>query len=181
MSMIRKSGLAAALLTAALLPVQSASADTGANGQISQVVRALSMNGQFAPNSFTFSLNTGAGSTVLFSGIAGVRGFNDFQTLNDWIASSQPATPPAGNPNQGGSYTFTHSVLGSYFDQIEQQQAQEPAGQAYQAAVAAAPEFIAPPAPTIPVPEPATWAMMVGGLALAGLALRRSRATVSFV
>lgn len=180
MSMIRKSSLAAALLAAALMPVQGASADTGANSQISQIVRALSMKGQFAPNSFTFSLNTGAGSTTLFSGIAGVRGFNDFQTLNDWVADSQPATPPADNAGQGGSYTFTHSVLGSYFDQIEQQQ-QEPAGQAYQAAVAAAPEFVAPPAPTIPVPEPATWAMMVGGLALAGLALRRSRATVSFV
>jgi len=178
MSMIRKSSLAAAVLAAALLPLQGASADTGANGQISQIVRALSMNGQFAPNSFTFRLDTGSGSTILFSGIAGVRGFNDFQTLNEWIASNQSATPPANNANQGGSYTFTHSVLGSYFDQIEQQ---EPAAQAYQAAVAAAPEFVAPPAPTIPVPEPATWAMMIGGLTLAGLALRRSRATVSFV
>jgi len=30
------------------------------------------------------------------------------------------------------------------------------------------------------VPEPATWAMMIGGFALAGTALRRSRARVSF-
>lgn len=31
-----------------------------------------------------------------------------------------------------------------------------------------------------PVPEPATWAMMVGGLALAGAALRRRKTNVSF-
>jgi hypothetical protein len=30
------------------------------------------------------------------------------------------------------------------------------------------------------IPEPATWAMMIGGLALAGVMMRRSRATVSF-
>lgn len=32
----------------------------------------------------------------------------------------------------------------------------------------------------VAVPEPASWAMMIGGLALAGLAMRRSRAKVSF-
>lgn len=31
-----------------------------------------------------------------------------------------------------------------------------------------------------PVPEPATWAMMIGGLGLAGAALRRRKATVQF-
>ena len=30
------------------------------------------------------------------------------------------------------------------------------------------------------VPEPATWAMMIGGFGLAGAALRRRRATVRF-
>lgn len=35
-------------------------------------------------------------------------------------------------------------------------------------------------AATAPVPEPASWAMMIGGFALAGGAMRRRRATVSF-
>lgn len=34
--------------------------------------------------------------------------------------------------------------------------------------------------PNNPVPEPATWAMMIGGFALAGAAMRRRRTAVSF-
>jgi len=37
------------------------------------------------------------------------------------------------------------------------------------------------PPPQNGVPEPASWAMMIGGLALVGLTLRRRRTTVSFV
>lgn len=37
-----------------------------------------------------------------------------------------------------------------------------------------------PTVPTNPVPEPATWAMMAGGLALAGAAMRRRKMVVSF-
>ncbi|MBT2186741.1 PEP-CTERM sorting domain-containing protein [Sphingobium sp. H33] len=35
--------------------------------------------------------------------------------------------------------------------------------------------------PTPGVPEPATWAMMIGGFALAGVAMRRRKVAVSFV
>ncbi|MBN8830607.1 MAG: PEPxxWA-CTERM sorting domain-containing protein [Sphingomonadales bacterium] len=38
------------------------------------------------------------------------------------------------------------------------------------------PFVVSPPA----VPEPATWAMMIGGLALVGAAMRARRASVSF-
>lgn len=38
----------------------------------------------------------------------------------------------------------------------------------------------ATPGPVNPVPEPATWAMMIGGFALAGGAMRRRKAGVSF-
>jgi len=177
MSMIRKSSLAAALLAAAMMPAQGANAGTTLNGQISQIINALHKDGHFSPTDFTFSIDTAGGTTPLFSGIAGVRGFNDFQTLNDWVG--QPA--PAPSVFSGGSYVFTHSVLGSYFDQLEQPAPAPAPAARYQAALAAAPQFVAPPAPTIPVPEPATWAMMIGGLTLVGIALRRSRASVSFV
>lgn len=177
MSMIGKSSLAAALLAATLLPVQVANAGTSINGQISQVANALRNNAYFSPTSFTFTINTASGPTTLFSGLAGARAFNDLQTLNDWVAQSAPPAQP-NNVYSGGPYTFTHSVLGSYFDQLS-----DPApAPLYQAAVAAAPEFAVMAMPSAPIPEPATWAMMVGGLALAGLALRRSRSSaVSFV
>jgi len=35
-------------------------------------------------------------------------------------------------------------------------------------------------APSAPVPEPATWALMIGGFALAGLSLRRARGRLAF-
>ncbi len=35
-------------------------------------------------------------------------------------------------------------------------------------------------APAAAVPEPATWAMMIGGFAFAGAAMRRRRASVAF-
>jgi len=178
MSMIRKSSLAAALLAATMGLAQAANAGTTINGQISQIINALHNGGHFSPTDFTFGIDTAGGTTPLFSGIAGVRDFNDFQTLNDWVG--QPA--PAPSVFSGGSYVFTHSALGSYFDQLEQPApAAAPAAARYQAAVAAVPQFVAPPAPSLPVPEPTTWAMMIGGLTLTGLALRRSRATVSFV
>ena len=37
-----------------------------------------------------------------------------------------------------------------------------------------------PPPPNNAVPEPATWAMMIGGFALAGATLRRRKAAVRF-
>lgn len=177
MSMIGKSSLAAALLAATLLPMQAANAGTSINGQISQVANALRNNAYFSPTSFTFTINTASGPTTLFSGLAGARAFNDLQTVNDWVAQSAPPAP-ANDVYAGGPYTFTHSVLGSYFDQLSTP-AEAPQ---YQAAIAAAPEFVAMAMPNAPIPEPATWAMMVGGLAVAGFALRRSRdAAVSFV
>jgi len=179
MSMIRKTSLAAAaVLAAAMMPAQGANAGTTLNGQISQIINALHNGGHFSPTDFTFSIDTAGGATPLFSGIAGVRDFNDFQTLNDWVG--QPA--PAPSIFSGGSYVFTHSALGSYFDQLEQPApTAAPAAARYQAAIAATPQFVAPPAPSLPVPEPTTWAMMIGGLTLVGIALRRSRASVSFV
>jgi hypothetical protein len=39
--------------------------------------------------------------------------------------------------------------------------------------------FVAPP-PVVAVPEPATWAMMIGGLAVVGVSMRRRRTTISF-
>ena len=72
----------------------------------------------------------------------------------------------SGGVFNGGGYTFTHEVLNSYFpDEPEQEHL-----------------LIAPPveqqAAVMPVPEPASWAMMIGGFALVGAALRGRRAAV---
>lgn len=168
MSMIGKSGLAAALLAAALMPTQGVRAETTLNGQISQIINALHNGGHVSPSGFTFSVDTAGGTAPLFSGIAGVRGFTDVQALNGAVGDGAGA---------GGDYVFTHSVLGSYFDQREA----AASAASYEAAAAPASQVVAPAAPTSPLPEPAAWAMMIAGLGLAGVTLRRSHVTVSFV
>jgi hypothetical protein len=73
----------------------------------------------------------------------------------------------------GEPYKFTHSVLGSYFNQ--------PAGETPPQGGATTMMIegpIEPPVLTAPVPEPATWAMMIGGFALAGGLLRQRRSAI---
>ena len=130
----------------------------------------------------------------------------DFTLLNDW-AGAQPSLDDVFNgapykfthsvlgsffdhdeesggdtgsegagPVLGGapSYKFTHSVLGSYINNLP--------SSAPPTIVSAA--VIEPPVPAVAptslmaVPEPASWAMMIGGFALTGAALRNRRTAI---
>ena len=162
--MIRTACIAATLLAGTVLGAQGASAAGTINGRVSQIVHALQTGSTFSRNDFSFATDSGG---TLFTGIEGARAFNDFATLNDWVDQRSGASV-----FHGGGYHFTHSVLGSYFTTPQT------------SAPMAAAMLIEPMAQfapmSAPVPEPATWAMMIGGFALAGAMMRRRRAATSF-
>lgn len=199
--MIRTACIALAAATLSLT-AQSASATTNLNGRISQIVNGLHKNAHFSLRDMSLTINAGT-PTRIFTGIEGIRALNgtDFATLNDW-ADQQPVP---GNAFNGGGYTFTHNVLGSFFNSggIGGQPAPDngfngapyqfthevldsyfddadPAPQgASRMMLIEAPRMLAPA--VAPVPEPASWAMMIGGFALVGGALRRRRVAVRLV
>ena len=186
--MIRTACLAATLLAGAFLPIASASGAITINGKVSQVVNALRNGSQFSHGDLTFAIKRPGGSKTLFRGIAGVRGFYDLDLLNDWV-DEQPVPsvfdggpykfthsvldsyftelPKASSPFDGGPYKFTHTVLGSYFGEI-------PTDSSQQYRLSAGPlEPVTVRTFDQPVPEPASWAMMIGGFALVGAMMRR--------
>jgi PEP-CTERM motif. len=195
--MIRTACIAAILTTGALAPIQSASATVNLNARIELLTNILRNDASFSQRDFSFALKRGGGREMMFKGISGVRSFNNYALLNSWLTdhvdsksvfeggsykfthsvlnsyftSPAPAatvTEPTPSVFEGGSYKFTHSVLDSYFE--------EPTEQKVVAQSASAePLMRAMMAPPPPIPEPATWAMMIGGFALAGVALRARR------
>ncbi len=189
--MIRTACIAATLLASTLLPIASASGAVTINGRVSQIVNALRYGSNFSQGNMSFSINTPEGPEVLFTGIAGVRAFRDYGALNDWVDDQ-----PAQNMFDGGPYKFTHSVIGSYFDTPPKSSSLFD-GSPYKFThtvlnsyfgelqpsedlrLIAGPIDPSYPAKVFdqPVPEPATWAMMISGFALVGAMLRR-RSTV---
>ena len=199
MRMIRTACIAATLAASTLLSVQSASATT--NNRIELVVNRLHDDARFSGRDFSFAINRKGSSQLMFKGIAGVRAFNNYGALNGWVQQGAPAqsvfngggyqfthtvldsyfssapqlaapvAPASTTPDifNGGTYKFTHSVLGSYFDLP----AESPIVAESTLVKPASSERIRPMMMQAgPIPEPATWAMMIGGFAMAGLALR---------
>ncbi len=199
--MIRTACLAATLAVSVALPIQHAAASVTVAGsnRVSEVVAALRGASHFAPGSFSFAIVRTGSLQTLFTGIEGVRAFNGANLLNNWVDSysnsvfnggtyhftngvigsyfgenalNPPPAPstPAPSIFDGGNYHFTSSVIGSYFPAANGSTASTEAVQ-----IALAEPLIEPQA-NAPVPEPASWAMMIGGFALAGAALRGRRA-----
>ena len=198
MRMIRTACIAATLAASTLLSVQSASATT--NNRIELVVNRLQDDSRFSGRDFSFAINRNGPSQLMFKGIEGVRAFNNYGALNSWMQKSAPApsvyngggyqfthtvldsyfssapqsapvVPASTTPDifNGGTYQFTHSVLGSYFDLP----AESPIVAESTLVTPASNERIRPMMMlAAPVPEPATWALMIGGFAMAGFALR---------
>ncbi len=198
MRMIRSACIAATLAASTLLSLQSASATT--NNRIELAVNRLHDDARFSGRDFSFAVNRNGSSQLMFKGIAGVRAFNNYGALNDWMQQGVPSqsvyngggykfthsvldsyftsapqmapvTPASTTPDMfnGGSYKFTHSVLDSYFDLPAESQIVAESTLARPASN----ERIRPMMMQAgPIPEPATWALMIGGFAMAGLALR---------
>ncbi len=193
--MIRTACIATTLLAGALLPAASASAAVTLNGRVSQIINALQNGSHFSQGNFAFTIKGSGGSRLLFKGIGGVRGFEVDTFLNGWVDEqfedrsvfdggpykfthtvldsyfNEP--PKSSSVFDGGPYKFTHTVLNSYFDTPQPQSE----GNVQSLLVPESLEFNAPPeSMNLAVPEPATWAMMIGGFALVGASLRRRRA-----
>jgi hypothetical protein len=222
--MIRIACLAATLFAGALIPAASAGATVGLSGRISQIVDALHNESKFDRGNLSFSVKSGAGSTMLFKGLAGVQNFNSFVLLNDWVAvNSAKKSVYQGGSYQfthgalgsyfgdgdsksvyaGGQYAFTHSALGSYFEEGGEKSPYDGGG--YKFTHSALDSYFgndshsgsAEPASfmrmSVPedagfasiqsmtvVPEPASWAMMIVGMGLAGAVMRWARRAPSF-
>ncbi|BAK68387.1 hypothetical protein SLG_37120 [Sphingobium sp. SYK-6] len=182
--MIRVVSLIAIAMATASLPAQGVQATVTINGRISQVVGALHSSAHLSPDGFAFSVRNGATTQQLFTGIEGVRAFNQIGQLNSWANGF-------GGSSYGSGYSFTHSVLGSYFTQSQQgggyrfthsvldsyfgSPSPEPALTAQlrfaEPLTESLPIEVAPIAGT--VPEPATWAMLIAGFAGIGALMRR--------
>lgn len=126
------------------------------------VINQLHNNSHFDPSTMTFTICQNGRCQTLFTGLAGLHNYTDLAGFNAW----------AGTGNVGGAggyfdnYKPTYSAVTSFFGN----QTPQPQVQSF--------TYLAE-APAIP--EPATWAMMIGGFALVGAAMRRRRATaVSF-
>ena len=199
MKMIRTACIAATLAAITWLPLQSAGATS--NNRIELVVKRLQEDSRFSGRDFSFAINRNGSSQLMFKGLAGVRAFNNYGALNDWaksttqpqdvfagggyqfthsvldsyFSSSAPQLAPVAQAStapdmfNGGGYTFTHSVLGSYFDLP----AETPILANSTLTTPADESRIRPMMMmAAPIPEPATWALMIGGFTMAGLALR---------
>lgn len=208
MTLIRIACIAATLAASTTMSLTSAHAAMAMHGRVESVVTSLRNDASFSARNFGFSINHNGSQQMLFRGIAGVRAFNNYGLLNDWAQSSAQAqgvyngggytfthsvldsffssapqmnsvtpastTPASTTPDMfnGGDYKFTHSVLDSYFDLpaedqiVAQSSLAEPANEARMQPMMQQ---------AGPIPEPATWALMIGGFALAGVALRFRR------
>jgi len=157
--MIRKALLASALAAGAM--IGSAPAQATVNlGTIGGLINQLQNNSFFSPNNMQFTICTNGVCQTLFTGLTGLHGLGNLNTFNNWAGTGNGG-------NTGGyfdNYQFTFTGLGSFFGDNT------------------------PPPPQIQtfdvldnepaVPEPATWAMMILGFAIIGIAARRRKTTV---
>ncbi len=161
--MIRNGLLAAALVAGAMIGATPAQASIQLSA-IGGIINQLQNNASFSANNLSFTTCQNGVCTTQFTGVSGLQAYNqDLTALNSWAGTGSYAS-------SGGffdNYRFTFSGTGSFFgNQTPPPQQNRSAG----------PELYAAP----PVPEPATWAMMILGFGLIGLAMRRRATVVSF-
>ena len=157
--MIRKGLLVAALAAGAMIGSAPAQASIQLSA-ISGIIDQLQNNASFSANNLSFTICQNGTCQTQFTGVSGLQAYNaDLTGLNSWAGTSTPAT--------GGffdNYRFTFSGAGSYFGNPE------PQGRNSNPQ-----DFAAPP-----IPEPATWALMIFGFGLVGYSLRRRATALSF-
>ena len=159
--MIRKGLVVSAVAAAMLIGAAPASASVtlAATGGI---IDQLYSNSSFSANNMQFTICQNGSCQTLFTGITGLHNLTSLQTLNAWANTGSYA----GAAGYYDNYQFTFGGVSSFFGD------RTPQPQSY------ALEESAPP----PVPEPTIWALMIGGFAIIGMALRRRNkaAAVSF-
>ncbi len=160
--MIRNGLLVAALSAGAMIGATPAHASIDL-AATSDIINQLHNNAMFSVKDMSFSTCENGVCTTQFTGLAGLQAYNqDLTALNNWAGTGNYAS-------SGGffdNYRFTFSATSSFFGNQTPQPQSRTSG----------PELLASP----PVPEPATWAMMIMGFGLVGFAMRRRATAVSF-
>ncbi len=160
--MIRKGLLVSALAAGAMIgatPAQSAVT----LASVSSIINQLKANSTFSANNMEFTICQNGTCQTLFTGVAGLHNFNDLGGLNNWAnTGSTPNTP-----GYFDNYRFTYSGVGGYFGNQT-----PPASESMSFQTLA----VAPP----PIPEPATWALMIFGFGVIGMAMRRRPVVINF-
>jgi hypothetical protein len=159
--MIRKGLLVSALAAGALIGATPAQASVQL-ATISGLINQLQSNSTFSANNQQFSICQNGTCQTLFTGVSGLQGLN-LAGFNSWanIGSYQSSGSPWDN------YRFTFSGVSGYFGN----QSQSVPPQNYTAQLET---------PTLPVPEPATWAMMIFGFGVVGYAMRSRPVVINF-
>lgn len=160
--MIRKGLFASALVASALLAAPQAHAMANF-GAVSGVVNQLHNNSSFSPNTMSFGINNGGQHQTLFTGVSGLHNFlgnpGNMGLINNWAGTYNP------NPSGYSGYKFTYSVLGSFFNSSANRNGAPDPG--------LTPQNSPAPQNTAPVPEPGTWILMILGLGVVGMTMRR--------
>ena len=159
--MIRNALLVSALSAGALIGAAPAQASVTLSS-ISGVIDQLQNNSSFSANNMQFSICQNGSCQTVFTGVSGLQNV-DLGAINAWANT--------GNQQTGTSawdrYRFTFSGVGSYFG--NQGGSVPPQNYSVQTL-----------APTLPVPEPASWAMMILGFGIIGYVLRSRPVVINF-
>lgn len=159
--MIRNALLVSALTAGALIGATPAQASVTLSS-VSGVINQLQNNSSFSANNMQFSICQNGTCQTVFTGVSGLQNI-DLGAVNAWAGTgNQPTTTSAWD-----RYRFTFSGVGSYFGN---QSSSVPPQNYYQQTLA----------PTVPVPEPATWAMMILGFGIVGYVLRSRPVVINF-
>jgi len=159
--MIRKGLLVSALAAGALIGATPAQASVQL-ASVSGLINQLQSNSTFSANNMQFSICQNGTCQTLFTGVTGLQGLN-LAGFNSWASVGTP--PISSSP--WDNYRFTFSGVGGYFG-----------NQSQSVPVQNAESRIAPP--IVPVPEPATWAMMIFGFGVIGYAMRSRPVVINF-
>jgi len=164
--MIRKGLFASALVASALFAAPQAQAAINF-GSVSAMINQLNNHSSFAANTMSFSINNGGQSQTLFTGVTGVRNFNSnansMAQFNNWAGTANAA------PTGYNGYKFTYSVVGSFFNNSgTSSRSSAPEPEAEEQGTASRIQPLA-----APIPEPGTWAMMIVGMGVVGMTMRR--------
>lgn len=154
--MIRKGLLVPALAAGALIGATPAQASVQL-AAVSGIVNQLHDNSSFSANNMQFTVCQNGSCQTMFTGLTGLRNMGGLGGVNSWANTGQYA----GSGGAFDNYRFTYSAVGSFFGNPAPQQQQS---------------F----AQNMPIPEPATWAMMILGFGFVGMAMRRRAKDVSF-
>jgi opacity protein-like surface antigen len=159
------------------------------NGALSFTLHGYkSLDGtNFYEDDFTLSLNSspilqlsydlgGGGGNAIFTNLYGATVSSRYNVDNHWAIDVNIATLPL----ISGSNSFIFSYVSPSGDALGGTGSHEGTQSLGDEAWGLSNILLTGPAVGVAVPEPATWAMMIGGFAVAGGAMRRRKTAVSF-